>query len=92
MSLLAGYHLTTNSLTPKLLLALASTVVLGSEFHILLSDGSGSLQTTLPLIAMLLLTLASTMNICSESHGTHDHILLSVGCRSLQTTLPWPLS
>jgi uncharacterized membrane protein YkvI len=38
-------------LTAKLLLALASTVILGSESHgthdlILLSDGSGSLQTT----------------------------------------------
>jgi hypothetical protein len=42
---------TTELLIPKLLLALTSTVILGSElrgthYHILLSDGSGSLQTT----------------------------------------------
>jgi hypothetical protein len=41
-------------LTGKLLLVLASTVILGSESHgtqdyILLSDGSGSLQTIDPL-------------------------------------------
>jgi hypothetical protein len=40
-----------DSLTAKLLLALSNKVVLGSESHgthdhILLSDGSGSLQTT----------------------------------------------
>jgi hypothetical protein len=41
----------TDCLTAKLLLALASTVILGSEshgthYHILLSDGSGSIQTS----------------------------------------------
>jgi hypothetical protein len=42
-------------LTAKLLLALASTVILGSESHrthdhILLSDGSGSLQSLATLL------------------------------------------
>jgi hypothetical protein len=50
-SLLAGDWLTTNWLNAKLLLALARTGILGSEFHgthdhTLLSVGSGSLQTT----------------------------------------------
>jgi hypothetical protein len=72
--------------TSKLLLALASTVILGSEFHethdhILLSHVSGS-RGTPPvmrewLTVKLLLVLASTVILGSESRETHDHILLS---------------
>jgi hypothetical protein len=37
------------------------------------------------LTAKLLLVLASSVVLDSESHGTHDHILLSDDSRSLQT-------
>jgi hypothetical protein len=76
----------THWLTAKLLLALASTVTLGSESHgthdhVLLSDGSGSLQTTLPLTDKLLLALASTVIICLNPTGlmTIFYCLLAVG-------------
>jgi hypothetical protein len=35
----------------------------------------------------LLLALASTVTLGSESHGTHDHILLSDGSGSLPDSL-----
>jgi hypothetical protein len=57
-------------LTAKLLLALASTVILGSESHrthghILLSDGSGSLQT----LSNLLQLLTPGLNWTAESES-----------------------
>jgi hypothetical protein len=87
----------TGCLTAKLLLVLASRVILGSESrethdHILLSDYSGSLQTSPRLASSvgrwgkLLLGLISTVILGSESHETHDHILLSGYCGSLQTS------
>jgi hypothetical protein len=39
------------------------------------------------LLAKLLLALASTVILGSESHGTHDHILHSDGFGSLQSNL-----
>jgi hypothetical protein len=48
------------------------------------------LATILKLIALLtaklLLVLASTTILGSESHGTHDYISLSDGAGTLQTT------
>lgn len=45
------------------------------------------------LTAKLLLTLASTVNLRSESHGYHAHILLSDSSGCLQVaTLTWCLS
>jgi hypothetical protein len=38
--------------------------------------------------AKLLLALASTVILGSESHGTHDHVLLCHESGSLQTTVP----
>jgi hypothetical protein len=67
----AGYALT-DCLTAKLLLALASTVILGSESHrthdrILLSDGSGSLQTLL----LIGYALFSSVLAVYPQHGPH---------------------
>jgi hypothetical protein len=39
------------------------------------------------MTAKLLLALASTVILGSESHETHDHTLLSDGSGSLQTTV-----
>jgi hypothetical protein len=70
----------------KLLLALASTVILSSESHgthdhILLYYDFGNCEATLWLCVgrsgKLLLAFASNAILGSESHGTHDHILLS---------------
>jgi hypothetical protein len=79
----------------RLLLALASIVILDSEFHgthgrILLSHDSGSLEThvraCLPtyLPATLLLALDSRVILGSKSQETHDHILLPDESGSLQ--------
>jgi hypothetical protein len=48
---------------------------------------AASSSATACLIAKFLLTLASTVILGPESHGTHDYILLSHGSGSLQTTL-----
>jgi hypothetical protein len=71
----------------KLLLALTSAVILGSESrrihdHIFLLHDSGSCAAVLSGCPVgqsgkLLLVLASTVILGSESSRTHDHILLS---------------
>jgi hypothetical protein len=65
----------------KLLIALVSTVLLGSESR-RSQDHVYSLIRR--LTAKLLLALASTEILYSESHGTHDHVLLSDGSGSIQ--------
>jgi microcompartment protein CcmK/EutM len=90
----------TATTTYRLLLALASRATLDSQSrgiqdHILLSEGSGSLQThhypsrlsngrdlMQKLTAKLLMVLASTVNLGSKFHGTQNHILLSDGSES----------
>jgi hypothetical protein len=49
--------------------------------HCLAAIGGYSVQSS-----KLLVALASTVILGSESHGTHDHILLSDGSGSLKTT------
>jgi hypothetical protein len=76
-------HPVTN-LVAKLLLALTSTVILGSQshgphYHILQSDNPGSLQTpsshTLNTqSSKLLLAITSTVILGSKSCRIHDHI------------------
>jgi hypothetical protein len=52
--------------------------------YCLITPGVVQLFPTLVLTAKLLLALASTVILGSESHGTHDYILLSDGSGSLQ--------
>jgi hypothetical protein len=89
-SMIGDWLLTTDSgpdgRSGKLLLALASTVILGSESHRTHDYSAVSwLQETCIFCCYcvwvgsgkLLLPLASAVILCSESHRTHDNILLS---------------
>jgi hypothetical protein len=82
-------------LSVKLLLVLASTVILGFKSRrdpVFLCRCYVSCSLIICLPAKLLLVLASTVVLVYEFHKSHDHILLSDGSGSVHTTRGHSLS